>query len=387
MVKYHRVIISNSGVLYHSMKVNNGNWTELADICRDGIGMKENIPKFRYVDCIGIGDKLHICAIDESFVIYHIIRYDNGTWSGWENICKAGMGMAENLKFIRCSVAEIRGELHLIALRKDKILFHTIRYDDGRWSGFGDVCLGGIGMNKHYHFNSIDCVGIKNNLHVCAIRDDGIPYHCIGYKTHWTGFGNILKDGVGLPIDQWMKFESVKCAERNGNLDVLLFGHKLMWGLIRIEPHWSIYKGLLKEISVVINFVKSQKSNESVEVPNENDPNFFKKIWDTWDKIPSIVKKGAGKIIKLIIGNVPKKGLGPFDIVTGLLAPSKGDAPDADDPDKYMKMERERLEKEIKDYLKDYYDKIDNHFFDKNKINDKFEGIDSEFRDKETMIA
>ena len=86
------------------------------------------------------------------------------TWDPWDPLLNAAGSLPSPPTRIACGV--VSGALHVCVTTINGDLFHTIRFGPGSWQPWGDA--GAQGFPGVLGIESVDCVGIGNQLHVCV---------------------------------------------------------------------------------------------------------------------------------------------------------------------------------------------------------------------------
>src|SRR5215204_745578 len=171
----HICAITNDGKVWHTIRFPDGSWQGFFG---DVKGVHANDPgTFVDVDCGGVGRELHVCAITNDGKVWHTIRFADGSWQGFFGDVK-GVHANDPGTFVDVDCGGVGRELHVCAITNDGKVWHTIRFADGSWQGFfGDVK--GVHANDPGTFVDVDCGGVGRELHVCAITNDGKVWHTI----------------------------------------------------------------------------------------------------------------------------------------------------------------------------------------------------------------
>ncbi len=183
---------ATDGQIYHTIRYPNGTW---ASNFGNVNNQESNGSRLRFtdVDCAGIGSDLHVTALARNGVIWHTIRYANGSWQSSYGNVNNQESNGGSLRFNNVGCASIGENLHLTAVGTDGNIWHTIRYGNGGWqSSYGNVNnqeSNGGGLS----FIDVDCANVGDTLHVTAIDRQDIDWHTIRYAdgTWAPSYGNI----------------------------------------------------------------------------------------------------------------------------------------------------------------------------------------------------
>ena len=196
----HVTAVATDGTIWHTIRISNSWQSSFGNVnAQESNG---GSLRFGSVDCATIGEDLHVTAVDQNGIIWHTIRFSNGTWvSGFGNVNnqESNGGI---LRFSNVGCTAIGEDLHVTAVDQNGIIWHTIRFSNGIWqSFFGNV-------NSHesnggsLRFSDVDCANVGNNLHVTAVATNGISWHTIRFANSWqSSFGNVNaqeSNGSGL---------------------------------------------------------------------------------------------------------------------------------------------------------------------------------------------
>jgi len=108
-----------------------------------GLGLLDELPAYAAAldpeNPLAPANTLHVCGLAESGIIWHTIRFANGSWTpsfGNVNAQESNSG----LRFVTVDCANVGNNLHVGGVARSHIIWHTIRFSDGSWqSSFGNV--------------------------------------------------------------------------------------------------------------------------------------------------------------------------------------------------------------------------------------------------------
>ncbi|GHO84945.1 hypothetical protein [Dictyobacter formicarum] len=226
---------ATDGRLYHTIRFPSGSWQSSFGIINDQESNGRFL-RFIDVDCAGIVDSLHVTALERSGIIWHTIRFPNGTWEGAFGNVNDQESNGSALRFTNVSCAGTASNtLHVTALTRFGAIWHTIRFSNGSWqSSFGNVNDQESNGNA-LSFTDVDCATIGENLHVCAIDRNGILWHTIRFAngTWQSFFGNVNDQESN---GKTLRFTSVGCASIGGDLHVTATDRNgVLWHTIRFS--------------------------------------------------------------------------------------------------------------------------------------------------------
>jgi hypothetical protein len=186
----HVTAIDQNGTIWHTIRFASSWQSSFGNVnAQESNG---NSLRFSSVDCATIGDDLHVTAVDQTGIIWHTIRFSNGTWvSGFGNVNnqESNGGI---LRFSNVGCAAIGGDLHVTAVDQNGTIWHTIRFANGTWQAFFGNVNAQESNGSSLRFSDVDCANVGDNLHVTAIATDGIDWHTIRFSNSWqSSFGNV----------------------------------------------------------------------------------------------------------------------------------------------------------------------------------------------------
>ena len=186
----HVTAIASDGIIWHTIRFTNSWQTSFGNVnAQESNGSSL---RFTSVDCATIDDDLHVTAVDQNGIIWHTIRFSNGTWvSGFGNVNnqESNGGI---LRFSNVGCAAIGGDLHVTAVDQNGIIWHTIRFSNGTWQAFFGNVNSHESNGSSLRFSDVDCANVNDNLHVTAVATDGISWHTIRFANSWQAFfGNV----------------------------------------------------------------------------------------------------------------------------------------------------------------------------------------------------
>jgi hypothetical protein len=220
--KLHVVAIVN-GTLFHTIRHADGTWDSFHNA--DMVIGNQPGPH----TSVGLGadfsGNVHLCTTTPDGNLWHTIRSSNGTWAPFGNV-KAATGSNPGVfSRVDCSIVVPRGQqptLHVTALTVDGVVWHAIRFADGSWTQFGNLSLVAGGAAR---FTDVDCTGATNldQLQVIGTASSltmgSAQQHTLRHPdgTWQQPFGNVLAvaGNPGAPLNS-------SSADVDGNLHVAL---------------------------------------------------------------------------------------------------------------------------------------------------------------------
>ena len=190
----------NAFPLFHEIRDDNGNWSGFQPL--SGAYGAPTFAASR-VAVGGFADgSLQTIAIGIDGNLYHNIRVQKGSWQGWNPV--AGVGSALNFQAGSVAVTAINdpadtahnGDLDIAAVGNDGLLYFNIRYQNGSWQGW-DPVEGAYGAPT-FAAKGIAMAGMPDDtMQIIAIGDDGNLYHNIRNDTSGGWQGWIPMAGAG----------------------------------------------------------------------------------------------------------------------------------------------------------------------------------------------
>jgi hypothetical protein len=186
----HVTAIDQTGIIWHTIRFASSWQSSFGNVnAQESNG---NSLRFSSVDCATIGDDLHVTAVDQTGIIWHTIRFSNGTWvSGFGNVNNQESN-GSSLRFSNVGCAAIGDNLHVTAVDQNGTIWHTIRFSNGSWQSFFGSVNAQESNGSNLRFSDVDCANVGDNLHVTAIDQTGISWHTIRFSSSWqSSFGNV----------------------------------------------------------------------------------------------------------------------------------------------------------------------------------------------------
>ena len=130
---------ATDGRIFHTIRFSNSWQSYFGDVNAQESNGK-NI-RFNDVDDAGIGNTLHVAGVARDGVIWHTIRLSNAAWQSAFGNVNDQESNGKSLRFHEVGIAGTNsGKLHLVATDRHGVIWHTIRFANGTWqSAFGDV--------------------------------------------------------------------------------------------------------------------------------------------------------------------------------------------------------------------------------------------------------
>jgi hypothetical protein len=233
-------------LLLYQRQLMDGSWTPLFNLT-PGIGgtTSPGTPyPFGRVSAARVGTELHVCGTASEMTsgdfgpgtLLHGIRpcdrvtdpgYEDRVWSGPWRDAGSLAGVAGPVVDVACAgVADPttgREDLHVCAITNDGRLWHSVRNSETTtWTQFADA---GLAAGNGGKFRRVDCAPLESQLHVVAvssIQDGGKALYTIRNGIgSWRAFDDIVERatvGNGLPARQSLQPHNVSVAFCNSGL-------------------------------------------------------------------------------------------------------------------------------------------------------------------------
>ncbi|MFD3868911.1 peptidoglycan DD-metalloendopeptidase family protein [Streptomyces sp. NPDC058623] len=129
-------------------------------------------------------------AVESGGGLFHGVRNPNGTWSTFGNVQNEGGDVPSGVR--TTAEAGIDGDTHLVAVSNEGKLYHTVRFADGSWGGFGDV---NAAAGQLANVTQVAAASVGAELQVAVVAD-GKVYHTVRRADgNWTPLA-----AVGNPV-------------------------------------------------------------------------------------------------------------------------------------------------------------------------------------------
>jgi hypothetical protein len=129
--------LGTGGIIWHTIRLSNGSWQSSFG----NVNAQQSNSGLRFTDisCAAIGGNLHVCGLGTDGRIWHTIRFSNGSWQGSFGDVNAQESNSD-LRFVAVDCANVDNNLHVGGVARSHIIWHTIRFSNGSWqSSFGNV--------------------------------------------------------------------------------------------------------------------------------------------------------------------------------------------------------------------------------------------------------
>ncbi|GCE06746.1 hypothetical protein [Dictyobacter aurantiacus] len=190
--KLHVAALTSMGTIWHTIRMANGSWQPTFG----NVNNQESngrLLHFTDVDCATVGENLHVCAINRNGTIWHTIRFANGSWQSSFGNVNNQESNGRLLRFTSVGCAAIDRNLHVTATDEKGVLWHTIRFANGSWqSSFGNV-NNQQSNGGSLRFSDVDCANVAGDLQVGAVGLNKALWHTIRFANgSWQGAtGNV----------------------------------------------------------------------------------------------------------------------------------------------------------------------------------------------------
>ncbi|MFF4453674.1 CHAP domain-containing protein [Streptomyces goshikiensis] len=160
-------------------------------------------------------------AVESGGGIFHAVRSADRTWTGFGNAENAAGEVPGGVRGV--AEAGIDGATHVLAVSNEGKLYHSVRFADGNWAGFGDVHTEAGALTN---VTQVTAASIGADLHVAVVAD-GSVYHTIRYANGtWAPFGKVAQPAGG-PVTK------VAIASSGANLQMVALSGGVLQHTIR----------------------------------------------------------------------------------------------------------------------------------------------------------
>ncbi|MEU9377581.1 peptidoglycan DD-metalloendopeptidase family protein [Streptomyces sp. NPDC048255] len=132
-------------------------------------------------------------AVQTGSSVFHGIRSSDRRWTGFANVAGATGEVPSGAREV--AEAGVNGDNHLLAVGNDGKLYHTIRFTDRSWAGYGDVtqAAGAPGT-----ITQATAVSVGADLYVAVVADGVVHYTVRFPDGTWKPFVSLGSPG-GAP--------------------------------------------------------------------------------------------------------------------------------------------------------------------------------------------
>ncbi|GAA1270817.1 hypothetical protein GCM10009665_68920 [Kitasatospora nipponensis] len=184
----HIVAIGGDGHLHHTIVHQPTNGAGMMSGFGDVNAAAGALSNITQVAAVSIGTDLHVVAVAGGR-IYHTIRHDDGTWTKFGDV-ESGGGTGNLPTITSVALASTSGGQLQIAVVASGKVYHTIRQASGVWGTWGDVAQAAGATGP---VTSVALAGSGGDAQMVVITDNGAhQYHTIRYANGtWAGFGDL----------------------------------------------------------------------------------------------------------------------------------------------------------------------------------------------------
>lgn len=127
------VAVLTEGKVFHSIRASDGSWSAWGAVER----VAGEIGDIRAVTLAGVGDALHLFAVDGSGLLQHAIRRGDASWRQFKRVAVFN---ETNGSLFNLAAANVGGVVQFAGVHLgDRSIKHAIRSADGSWSPVGTV--------------------------------------------------------------------------------------------------------------------------------------------------------------------------------------------------------------------------------------------------------
>ncbi|MBW5483128.1 CHAP domain-containing protein [Streptomyces bambusae] len=170
-------------------------------------------------------------AVEAGGVVYHAVRSADRTWTGFGDVQDVAGEVPGGIRGV--AEAGVNGDTHVLAVGNDGRLYHTIRFADRTWAGFGDASWAAAAPGN---ITQVSAVSIGADLHVAVVADGTVHHSVRRADGTWTPFGT-----VGRPGGAAVKKVVVAASGSELQMVALSEGGVLQHGRRHADGTWSAF--------------------------------------------------------------------------------------------------------------------------------------------------
>ncbi|MEK2494130.1 PKD domain-containing protein [Kitasatospora purpeofusca] len=194
----HNVVSADGRIHIADRRMSDGGWTSWGEITANGVaGPLPGVPT--QIAAAAQGSRLHVLALVDGRVYQATGDWEEGTWSGWGDV-SAASGL---LPASRIAATAYGSSLHVVALGTDgRVYDATGDYAVGAWTVNDPTSL--IGLPPGAPISQLSATVVGSTLHILAVTGNRLHQASNNlYRGGWTGWGNITgATGDIGPIDR-----------------------------------------------------------------------------------------------------------------------------------------------------------------------------------------
>ncbi|MFB7126591.1 trypsin-like serine protease [Kitasatospora sp. NPDC056273] len=233
-----QALVRSDTNLYAATRLYDGSWTPYQDV-QAAAG---NIGGVRAVTSAGIDTNTHVLALGGDGHLHHAIRSLDGSWG--QKFIDVNANVADLGNITQIAATPVGADLHIVVVANG-ILFHTVRYGNGQWSGFKVVTDNTGPLNG---ITAISAGGTASgDLHIAAVSGGKVYHTRRNASGAWSLWGSVSDvAGATGPVT------SVAVTRQNNDLDLATVASDGQYHTLRYASgDWSRMNSLVDVIGKV----------------------------------------------------------------------------------------------------------------------------------------
>ncbi|MBV8523420.1 MAG: hypothetical protein JOY71_15070 [Acetobacteraceae bacterium] len=244
-----QVVAFNDLQFVHAIRDVNGTWTAWGDVYA-AVGKLGPVRKA--VLCAMPGE-MQLLAVTYGGGLFHTVGNNtSGAWTGWGDV-RAFVGGHGPVVDVGCASDYPDQYLQVAMVTSDGGIWHALRYSDGSWTAFGDV-VAANGMNPG-RFTAVSMTQDRGNMQLMASTEDGGIWHTIRFSDgSWQGWGWV--QGQTGPLESGGILQlSATVGYAGAEFTVLKISGIPWWTTRHDDGTWTAFQDLRAFFGNVANFI------------------------------------------------------------------------------------------------------------------------------------
>ncbi|MFF3021007.1 peptidoglycan DD-metalloendopeptidase family protein [Streptomyces sp. NPDC057939] len=247
-----QVAVESGGSLHHGVRNPNGTWSKFGDVQNEGGDVPSGV---RTTAEAGIDGDTHLLAVSNEGKLYHTVRFADGSWGGFGDV-NAVAGALSNVTQV--AAASVGAELQVAVVADGKV-YHTVRRADGNWTPLAPV--GNPAADRPV--TKVAMARTGSDVQVVAVVDGALHHTARLANGTWLGWGDVSAEGAPAAITD------VAVAGTGNDLQVVLTaenGAKQYHGARFFSGEW-VFNSLSPVVSgVTVADVAAAAVNDELQV-------------------------------------------------------------------------------------------------------------------------
>ncbi|MGW1642688.1 CHAP domain-containing protein [Streptomyces lavendulae] len=184
--------VSQAGDLFHAMRLADGSWEWFAPL--NGANGASFFNASQESIAATPDGSTQTLATGNDGNLYHTVRYADRTWSGWGKVDGYGAGATGFATRDQAITGMSNGDAQVMAIGNDGKIYQNARYKNGTWQGWSPVGT--------WQAKKIAVAGLPDgSTQTIIIGNDGNLYHAVrSTDGTWTSWNAV--DGIGTATFQ-----------------------------------------------------------------------------------------------------------------------------------------------------------------------------------------